>query len=291
MKKAIRHEMEKELFKEGKPIPQPSLDELEVEKREIAPYLLVTIRDFEGDVVRTFTQKPSKGIQRFNWDLSYDNTWPQKPNKFNPLARSRGSIYVMPGEYSVEVAMVHNGEVKQLAQPAKFNVNPLNNTTLPANNREEMVAFQREVSKLSKAMVGAERLVGDLQSEVTAMRQTALTLPASHGELMPFLAEIERELSEIEHIFNGYSPKASREELPPAAVPLNQRLRDIIYTQLNSTSDITGTSRMQFDILKDEFPPVLQRIRIIAQEKIVNARRMMDAKDAPYTPGRIPVWN
>jgi hypothetical protein len=48
---------------------------------------------------------------------------------------------------------------------------------------------------------------------------------------------------------------------------------------------------MQFDILKDEFPPVLQRIRIIAQEKIVNARRMMDAKDAPYTPGRIPVWN
>jgi hypothetical protein len=291
MKKAIRHEMEKELFKEGKPIPQPSLDELEVEKREIAPYLLVTIRDFEGDVVRTFTQKPSKGIQRFNWDLSYDNTWPQKPNKFNPLARSRGSIYVMPGEYSVEVAMVHNGEVKQLAKPATFYVNPLNNTTLPANNREEMVAFQREVSKLSKAMVGAERLVGDLQSEVTAMRQTALTLPASHGELMPFLAEIERELSEIEHIFNGYSPKASREELPPAAVPLNQRLRDIIYTQLNSTSDITGTSRMQFDILKDEFPPVLQRIRIIAQEKIVNARRMMDAKDAPYTPGRIPVWN
>jgi len=291
MKKAKRHEMEKELFKEGKPIPQPSLDELEAEKREIPPYLLVTIRDFEGDVVRTFTQKPSKGIQRFNWDLSYDNTWPQKPNKFNPLAPSRGSIYVMPGEYSVEVAMVHKGEVKQLAQPATFNVNPLNNTTLPAKNRDEMVAFQREVSKLSKAMVGAERLVGDLQSEVTAMRQTALTLPSSHGELMPFLAEIERELSEIEHIFNGYSPKASREELPPAAVPLNQRLRDVIYTQLNSTSDITGTSRMQFDILKDEFPPVLQRIRVIAEEKIVEARTMMDAKEAPYTPGRIPVWN
>ncbi|MDX9847186.1 MAG: hypothetical protein RBT74_09410 [Tenuifilaceae bacterium] len=290
MKKAIRQEMEKKLFKESKPIPQPTLKELEDEKREVPPYLLVTIRDVEGDVVRTITQKPSKGIQRFNWDLSYDNTRPQNANRFNPMARNRGSIYVMPGIYSVEVAMVHNGVVKPLAKPESFSVKSLNNTTLPAKSRVEMVAFQREVSKLSKAMVGAMQLTNDLKSEVVVMKQTALTLASAHTELMPFLASIESELEEIEFIFNGHSPKASREELPPADMPLNQRLRDIVYTQINSTSDITGTSKMQFDILKDEFPPVLERIRKVAEEMMLKARKMMDEKDAPYTRGRIPTW-
>ncbi len=290
MKKAIRQDMEKKLFKDGKPIPQPSLRELDEENREIAPYLLVTIRDSEGDVVRTMTQKPSKGIQRFSWDLSYDNTRPQFANKFNPLARNRGSIYVMPGIYSVEVAMVHNGAVKPLAKPENFSVKPLNNTTLPAKSREQMVSFQREVSRLSKAMVGAMQLTNDLKSEVVVMRQTALTLASAHTELMPYLASIESELEEIEFILNGHSPKASREELPPADMALNLRLRDVISTQINSTSDITSTSKMQFEILKEEFPPVLDRIRKVAEEMMVKARKMMDEKDAPYTRGRIPTW-
>ena len=290
MKKAIRQDAEKKLFKDGKPIPQPSLKELEEENREIPPYLLVTIRDSEGDVVRTMTQKPSKGIQRFSWDLSYDNTRPQNANKFNPLARNRGSIYVMPGIYSVEVAMVHNGVVKPLAKPENFSVKSLNNTTLPAKSREQMVAFQREVSKLSKAMVGAMQFTYDLKSEVVVMKQTALTIASAHTELMPYLASIELELEEIEFLFNGHSPKASREELPPADMPLNLRLRDVISTQISSTSDITSTSKMQFDILKEEFPPVLERIRKVAEEMMVKARKMMDEKDAPYTRGRIPTW-
>ncbi len=291
LKKDIRREMEKKLFEESKPIPQPSLAELEEENKEIAPYLLVTIRDSQGSIIRTFTQRPSKGIQRFTWDLSYENTRPQTTNRFNPLARDRGSIYVLPGIYSVEIAMVHNGEMKPLAGPKNFNVKGLNNTTLPASNRAEMVAFQLEVSQISKSMVGAMQLTSDLLNEVTAMRQTALSLPLSHERLLPFLAEINLELENIQFIFNGYTPRASREELPPSTVPLNNRLRDVINTQINSTSEITGTSRMQVEILKEEFPPVLERISNIARNKIVEARKLMDEAKAPYTPGRIPVWN
>lgn len=291
LKKDIRREMEKKLFEEGKPIPQPSLAELEAESKELAPYLLVTIRDSQGSIIRTFTQRPSKGIQRFTWDLSYGNTRPQAPNEFNPLSRDRGSVYVLPGTYSVEIAMVHNGEAKPLAGPASFNVRALNNTTLPAANRAEMVAFQREISEISKTMVGAQQLTSDLLREVTAMRQTALTLPQGHESLLPMLSEIQGELEGIEFIFNGYTPQASREELPPTPVPLGSRLRDVIYTQINSTSEITGTSRMQVEILKQEFPPVLEKITNIARVKMVEARRLMDQANAPYTPGRIPVWN
>lgn len=291
LRKDIRREMEKKLFEEGKPIPQPSLAELDQENKEIPPYLLINIRDSEGSIIRTFTERPSKGIQRFTWDLSYGNTRPQAPGEFNPLARDRGSIYVLPGTYSVEIAMVHSGEVKPLAGPANFNVSALKNTTLPASNRTEMVAFQREVAEISKAMAGAQQLTSDLLREVTAMRQTALTLPLGHESLLPLLTEISKELEEIQFTFNGFSPQASTEELPPLAVPLSSRLGDIIYTQINSTSEITGTSRMQLNIIKQEFPPVLEKITNIARVKMVEARRLMDEANAPYTPGRIPVWN
>jgi hypothetical protein len=122
------------------------------------------------------------------------------------------------------------------------------------------------------------------------MKQTALTLPTSHEKVIPFLADIERELDEINLILRGFEPKASSEELPPLDVPLYNRLSDLIETQITSTSDITATSKMLFDIIKDEFPPVLEKLRIIAEQKMLEARKLLDEKDAPYTPGRIPVW-
>ncbi len=291
LKKDIRREMEKKLFEQSKPIPQPNLKELEEERTEVPAYLLVTIRDAEESIIRTMIQKPSKGIQRFNWDLRYDNARIQNPDKFDPFAKKNGGVYVLPGTYSVEISMVKGGEVKQLAKPTKFIVKALNNTTLPAQNREEMVSFQNDVSRLSKAMVGAMRLTNDLKSELVSIKQTALTLPLSHEELLPLIVGIENELNDIDLIFNGYPAKASSEELPPAAMPLSDRLSSIVYAQINSTSNITSTSREQFEILKREFPPVLERLKSIAQVKIEKIRKLMDEKDAPYTQGRIPIWN
>jgi hypothetical protein len=213
-----------------------------------------------------------------------------RTDKFDPFAKRDGSVNVLPGIYSVEISMVKDGQVTQLVKPTNFNVKALNNTTLPAQNREKLVAFQREISKLSKAMVGAIQITEELKSEVIKMKQTALTLPASHEKLLPLLSEINKELDDILLTFNGYEAKASYEELPPADMALYNRLNELIDIQINSTSDITSTSTMLFNILKEEFPPVLARIKAISEGKIIEARRMMDEKNAPYTPGRIPVW-
>ncbi len=68
------------------------------------------------------------------------------------------------------------------------------------------------------------------------------------------------------------------------------RLNNIIYTQINSTSNITSTSKTGFEILKEEFPPVLNQVTEIAKIRIVELRKIMDDMEAPYTPSRIPVW-
>ena len=288
--KQLRVKRDKELFKEGKPIPQLSWKELEDEKKEIPPYMIVTIRDEDGSVVRTMTKKPAKGIQRINWDLRYDSPDIKQNDKFDPVAKSNGGIFVMPGAYSVEMTLIHNGVSKPVGEKTDFKVLGLNNATLAADDRAGIVAFQKDISRLSKAMNGTLRLTKDLLKEVTVMQQTALTLPGSHEELLPAMDRLKTELDDILFKFNGVKAKASWEEIPPAGMPLMNRLYNIIYTQINSTSNITSTSKVGFEILKDEFPPVLNQVTEIANTKMVELRNIMDDMDAPYTPGRIPVW-
>ena len=288
--KQIRREKEKELFKNGERIPQPSWAELEAEGKELPAYLLVTIKDESGSVIRTFTKKPAKGITRFNWDLKHNSTEMVKAKEFDPFKKSRGGIYVLPGKYTVQVDQIQNGEAKQLATPKTFNVVALNNTTLPAKDRPAMVAFQKEVSELSKAMNGTMALVNEMKEEVASMKQTALVLPDAHQEVLPQLKAIQKELDDIYFAFRGLNAKASWEEIPPAKMPLMNRLNSIIWAQMSSTSDITSTSKNSFEILKEKFPPVLQKVKTIAETKLPEARKQLDALNAPYTKGRIPQW-
>ena len=48
----LRKEKEKKLFEKGEFIPQPSARDLSLEEREIKPYLIFTITDDEGNVIR-----------------------------------------------------------------------------------------------------------------------------------------------------------------------------------------------------------------------------------------------
>jgi photosystem II stability/assembly factor-like uncharacterized protein len=70
-KKQLRLEKEKKLFKEGKPIPQPTWREVQLEGEEEPSHLIFTIYDENDNVVRQLTAAPSKGIKRINWDLRY----------------------------------------------------------------------------------------------------------------------------------------------------------------------------------------------------------------------------
>ncbi len=286
----MRRKKEKELFEKGERIPQPSWAEQEAEEKEIPAYLLVTIKDEAGSTVRTFTKKPSKGITRFNWDLQYDSPNIVKSKKFDPFKKTKGGVFVLPGKYTIEINQVQNGQSKLLAGPSTFEVKSLDNTTLPAKDRPAMVAFQREVSELSKTMNGTLALTNEMKEEVASMKQTALTLAGAHEEVLPALNSLEAELDKILFTFNGLEAKASWEEVPPAEMPLMNRLNNVVWSQISSTSDITSTSKTGFEILKEKFPPVLEKVKEVAEIKLPEVRKQLDALNAPYTKGRIPQW-
>lgn len=296
--KALRTEEEKKLFKDGKPIPQPTWRELELEGMEESSHLIFTIRDTDGNIIRRITQNPSKGINRVNWDLRYNNpSATSVSGSFNPIAGSSGrrgggsGLLVMPGEYTVDLALWHQGELKQLAGSTKFLTKKPELVTLPAANYKENIQFAREVSRLSVAMTGTTRLTNEMISKVEHIKQAIYATPEADQSLMDKARVLGKELEEINFLLNGVQPKASREETPPAQVPLNIRLSSVSYGFVGNLSAITATEKESLAILKEEFPPVLEKLTKLVETDIPSLEEELTKLNAPWTPGRMPVWN
>ena len=291
--KQIRQEKEKDLFKDGKPIPQPSWKELEDEAKEIAPYLIFVIKDEDGKVVKKINKRPGKGVNRVTWDLNYSGDFPIRLNndKFDPYNNSRGFWMVLPGKYTVSVSMYAKGQIKELIADQEFDVKALNNTTLPAPDRKAMVQFQRDVSELTRVFAGTAEYNEDLLEKIAYLKQAIVNTPGVDQSLLLDAEKIEKALEEILFVFDGSSPKASDEEIPPRQVPLNNRLQYIIWGQSGSTSAITNTSKEAYEIVKEALPGLINKLQKIADEDIKNLEEKLDAAKAPWTPGRVPVMN
>ena len=71
-------------------------------------------------------------------------------------------------------------------------------------------------------------------------------------------------------------------------MPLSRRLNLMIRTHWSSTSELTLTETDQLEILKEEFPPVLEQLEKVVEE-IRELDQQLEELKAPWTPGRVPV--
>ncbi len=287
--RAVRKEKEKELFKKGEYIPQPSVEELRAEAEEKAPYLVFAISDDEGNVVRKIISSASAGINRVVWDLRYESPSPisLKDNKFEPTEKSSNGLLAMPGKYFVSMSMIIRGEEKKLFGPVEFNAVVLNNTTLPAANRQEMIDFQKKASQLAKTVMGTQKFAEELVRRNDFIRQ-ALNSYSAPFELLSRANKISKDLSDILFKFNGTTPFASREEIPPTDVPLVYRLETMIYTHYSATSNITKNQKVAYDVLYEEIQPVIEKLKQINDYDLKSIENEMERLNIPWTPGRIP---
>jgi photosystem II stability/assembly factor-like uncharacterized protein len=285
----LRKEREKPLFKDGKPIPQPTDEELLAERREAAPYLLFTITDEAGVEVRRLTQAAGKGIRRVYWDLRAPDPAPVREiSHFDPTAKSPSGTLVMPGTYKVSMALVSRDGVKELGEAVPFKAVALRNTTLPAEDRAELAAFQREAAALARSVRGTHEFLKELQNRVTALRQALLQTPAVPLSLLKRADETALALEDLSHQFQRPSIRPSAEENPPAPVTLNSRLRTMTRTHWQSTSSLTQKEKTAFQVLSREFPPVYEKIKAVYEKEIKALEAEAEKRGLPWTPGRLP---
>ncbi|MCF8348170.1 MAG: hypothetical protein K9G61_05100 [Bacteroidales bacterium] len=287
--KAKRLKKEKELFEAGQPIPQPTREELLAEEREIAPYLVFTIKNAKGEVVRTLYEKASKGISRATWNLRYGSPAPVNlsQDKFNPTKESGSWMLALPGDYTVSLSMVQNGTLKELVEPIPFSAVVLNNKSLPDTDPQKSAEFYAQVYDLYRVFAATADYRDELAKKTAYLQQALQQNSASTDEMKAQAQSIKYQLDDIKFIFEGSPAKASSEEVPPEQVSLDDRFGNIAWVAWQSTSAPTETQRANYNILMEEFPPVLDELTKIG-EQLDTMDKVLDEMKVPHTPGRVP---
>jgi photosystem II stability/assembly factor-like uncharacterized protein len=285
--KQQRQRRERDLIRNNQPVPYPSWNELRAEDTEESPFLIFTVFDEEDNVVRRLTRRAATGINRVEWDLRYQGTGPIRlqNNNYNPMSDGQSGMMVMPGKYKVSLAKSVNGLISPLTGPVEFNVVPLENTTLPAQDRAAKVAFQKEISELSRVVQGTVNSMNEINGRLNHIKQAILNTPSAPLELMNKANEVEEQLYQVGLLLQGDRTISSRYETTPASI--SARMSSVISAQFRSTSAPTQTQREQYIIVKEEIAPVIEILKKISETDIPYLESELDKVNAPWTPGRL----
>ena len=290
-KKELRQDKEKKLIKEGKPVPFPSNKEITEEDEESAPYLLFTIKDEAGNVVRKLKAPAKSGIHRISWNLRYASTNPlnlKKPDDEESLADYNSGILASPGVYSVIMSKVADGVLTKIAGPQLFKAKILDETTLPAENRSALLSFQKKVADLNRAVMGSLQAADNLAKNIKYAKEALLKSPAATNELRIKADSIQKETENLLIKLRGNRSLMGRSiNTPPSIVG---RVQQIVYGEWMSTSAPTQTQKVNYKIAASEFKPVLTQLKTLVGVDFRELQEQLEKVGAPWTPGRVPEW-
>jgi hypothetical protein len=251
---------------------------------DAASYLVFTIRDSEGNIIRRLKQTPAAGINRIVWDMRYPSSDPvtesTDPNKHSALP-------VVPGKYSVSMEMVSGQNIKELATRVEFICKPLNNRTLPAQDEKALADFQRKVTSMSSQLAATKQFVNDLQTRIKVIKTALNNTYNANLSLLTNSDIIANKLNELSKILTGDASIAKRAGNQPMS--LSDRVEYIIFTMYYSSSAPTSTNFESYKIADSIFDKVLADLKSLYENEYKKLESELDNLGAPWTPGRFPI--
>jgi photosystem II stability/assembly factor-like uncharacterized protein len=288
--KEKRRAAEAEKIKKGEAVNYPPLDSMRLEDDQPTPYLLFTVTDENGNVVRRIKAPAKKGLNRIVWDF---RTSPFGPVDFTPFDESFAfsspdqGYMALPGNYKVSLSKFEDGSYSELVAPQPFKAVTLNTATLPATDKKALDDFCKKIADLSRVVQAADQYRSELVNKLRFMKQAAIDAPKQSIDITKQIRELEIRLNSVNRLLNGDASLARREfETAPS---VGSRLFYVIGSLWNTTAAPTQTQINTYDIAAKEFTPVYNELKSIAAE-VKKLEDVLEKNGAPYTPGRLPEW-
>ena len=287
--KKARLKSEATIQKDGEDTPYPDYDTLRAENTEEAPSVQMIVHDNTGAVVRKLKGKTSKGFHRTSWDLRFDapdrvdlNPRPLLPWEGEPIGPQ-----VLPGTYSVQLAVRQNGVLSNIGDPQSFTVKALDSSPEITKNRPTLLAFQQKTSELYRAIEAAGVGINDMAKRLKYLKEASLRTAGSSENLEQQLRSVETSLTDIRTAL--YGDRTVRSINEPTPMSINGRVGQIMFGHWGSQSDVTGLHKQAYEIAAHEFAETLAKLKQTAVA-LDSVEASLEAAGAPATPGRLPLW-
>jgi len=284
--KEIRKEKEKELTKAGKNIDYPSFADLQKEDEEEKPYLLFTISDMDGNIVRQLKQSPQNGINRVTWDMKYASLSPIYESK-NELNTGESGFPVAPGKYKVKLSLCVRGEFTEIGTEQEFNVLQLQNNVLDRGDQKTISEFYAKVSELVRVVDATNLANYAFISKLENLEVSLYATNKENNELLKQIKALQSECNTIKIKFNGNESISKRNGNQPPSIM--ERLGILSYSFYRHTGQPTSTMTEQYEIIKSEFKTELQKLETI-ETQILQIEQELEKQNAPYIKGKLPKY-
>jgi len=288
--KQKREAIEKTKYEKKQKVYYPSADSLRLEDQQPEPYLLFTIKDESGSVVRHLKAPAKKGLQRLVWDFRYGSPAPVN-NRFKPapdqlFGGAEEGHLAMPGQYSVTLSKYEDGILTELTEPIKFSCKLLDQSSIPTDMSTN-VAFYKQVTEIRKAVSAVNDLMNTMDARIRNINLAVQDMPAPAKPILEKSFTVTRQLNDLKIKMNGDVSKARRnfETLPS----INERVSGIEGSVWSSTAPIPTTFKDSYTVAAKQFTLALDDLKKI-QTAIEQLEKELEINNAPYTPGRWPDW-
>jgi photosystem II stability/assembly factor-like uncharacterized protein len=288
--KEKRKEVEKNKYKNNQKVYYPSIDSLRLEDNQQDPYLLFTISNANGKVVRHIKAPAKKGLNKIEWDFRANSTAPTfekyTPSADQLFASAEVGAMVAPGKYTVSIAKVEDGVLTNLADDQTLNVKLLDNSSIPTDINAN-VAFYEKVAEFRRVLGSANDIYANMQNRMKNIDLAITSMPATSKEMLEKSHKLRNELLKISLVLNGDATRAKREfETTPS---INDRVFGIQGNVWNSIAPIPQIYKESYDIASKQFSQVLNSMSKL-EASITALEKELEINKAPYTPGRWPEW-
>lgn len=275
-KEAERRQREKQLD-DNEDVPFPGWDALDEEIASEDPYVHITIKDENGEIINRVRGSASKGIHRVNWELRHTSK-----NWVDPSSGGGGwfsdSFPVVPGTYTAEMSVIDNGEVTKLSEPISFDVVPLQEGALerkPDSRRkafmENLIAFQRDLTATSD-------LLDEQMDRVNAMKTAYNRAGDEDAELLNRIHDAKMRLFEIDKKMSGSEAK---DEVGESGPPSPGSRMYVGFRALGTTYGPTANHEKAIEAGKGELQVIKQELNAFINSEMQQLERALEAIGAP----------
>ena len=286
-----RRDEEKEKQKKNEEIKYPTYNQLFNEQEEPDAYLLFTITDAQGNVIRKIKTDPKKGVNRITWDFRYNPFTPVSLKPFDdsvPWNEPDRGYMVVPGRYKVTLSKFQDGKFTELAPSQEFVCKSINLASLPAEDQQSLDKFNKKVAELTRAISGADEYRKSLDDKIKYFKKAVIDGAGVPDESYNTVINIEKELGDFNRKLNGDPLRGKIEGGTPTSV--KERVDLITSALWTTTSAPTTTYEQSYDAAASQFNDLLSRLKSIDGE-VKTLESDLEKYGAPYTPGRFPEWH
>ncbi len=279
-----RAEKENEIKKSNGDVPFPGWENLNEERKNSKPQVLVLIRDEAGNPVRWLKGKNSQGLHRISWDLKLaapDAIRLSKPAFQPPWAGDAEGPLVAPGKYTAELIIENNGKLIPQGAAQSFQVKPI--PSLQKVNFNQVATFQRETRELLLQISGIGQQLSEANERLRFIKAALTQTPKAGESHFTKWSQLNGDLIDLRTALYGDPAKGRLDESRHPGIA--GRVGTVAYSHWGTTNLPTDTMKEQVRIAEDDLEGFSDDLKAYL-EALATYEAELTALGAPYTRGR-----